>query len=117
MRRTELQRGPGPKRTGFTGASILQREKVRVEGCRETGEHGSHVHPAHVTPRSLGGCDHPDCVVGLRADYHRLYDNGEFDLLPYLTLAEQAHAVSHLGLIGALKRTTNERWAPVGETG
>jgi hypothetical protein len=35
-------------------------------------------------PRSLGGCDEPDCVVPLCRVHHRRYDRGQLDLLPYL---------------------------------
>jgi hypothetical protein len=51
-------------------------------------------------------------VVGLRADLHRRYDMGDFDLLPHLSLEEQAHAVAHRGLVQALQELTGERWAP-----
>jgi len=105
-RRSTLRHG------GFTPASPEQRAKVKRQGCRITAEHGPHVHPMHVTDRALAGCDHEDCVVGGRADYHRLYDMEAFDLLPYLTKDEQAHAVSHLGILGALQAITGTRWAP-----
>jgi hypothetical protein len=39
--------------------------------------------------------------------HHRAYDSGELDLLPYLEPAwrtQLAHAVGHVGLIGALRR-------------
>jgi len=61
----------------------------------------------HVAPRSLGGCDHRDCVVALCWTHHRAYDTGGLELLPHLEpqwRAEVAHAVSHLGLIGAVRR-------------
>jgi hypothetical protein len=38
----------------------------------------------NVVPRSLGGCDHPDCIVPLDRRCHRAYDRGELDLLPHL---------------------------------
>jgi len=63
--------------------------------------------PAHLAPRSLGGCDHPDCVVPLCWMHHRAYDTGRLELLPHLEprwRAEVAHAVTHLGLIGAVRR-------------
>ena len=100
------------RKGGFTPASPTQRAKVQKQGCRVTAEHGGHVHPAHVTDRALGGCDDPRCVVGLRADLHRLYDMGEYDLLPHLTFDEQAHAVEHTGILGALQQTTGERYVP-----
>jgi hypothetical protein len=39
--------------------------------------------------------------------HHRAYDRGEIDLLPFLEpgwRAQLAHAVGHVGLIGALRR-------------
>jgi hypothetical protein len=39
--------------------------------------------------------------------HHRAYDTGQRELLPHLEpqwRAEVAHAVSHLGLIGAVRR-------------
>jgi hypothetical protein len=65
------------------------------------------ITPAHLAPRSLGGCDHPECVVPLCWLHHRAYDTGRLELLPHLEpqwRAEVAHAVSHLGLIGAARR-------------
>lgn len=46
----------------------------------------------------------PDAVVPLCRDHHRAYDAHRLDLLPYLTLEEQAYAASKLGLVRALKR-------------
>ena len=114
LRRTPLR--PGPWRTpddGETngrrapfGASEAQREKI-VGGacvvCRQT----KGLTPAHLAPRSQGGCDHPDCVVPLCWTHHRAYDTGRLELLGHLEprwRAEIAHAVSHLGLIGAVRR-------------
>jgi hypothetical protein len=70
------------------------------------------ITPAHLAPRSLGGCDEPDCVVPLCWIHHRAYDTGRLELLPYLEprwRAEVAHAVLHLGLIGAMRRLAPER--------
>ena len=67
------------------------------------------ITPAHLAPRTLGGCDDPDCVVPLCWMHHRAYDTGRLELLPYLEprwRAEIAHAVLHLGLIGAYRRLT-----------
>ena len=114
LRRTPLR--PGPWRTPGDGepncgrapfgASEAQREKT-VGGacvvCRQT----KGITPAHLAPRSLGGCDHPDCVVPLCWTHHRAYDTGRLELLPHLEpqwRAEVAHAVMHLGLIGAVRR-------------
>ena len=65
------------------------------------------IDPAHLIPRSLGGCGDPFCVVLLCRHHHRAYDRGELDLLPYyepLWRAQLAHAVGHVGLIGALRK-------------
>jgi hypothetical protein len=87
-------------------ASPPQRAKV-VGGacvvCRQT----KGITPAHLAPRSLGGCEAAECVVPLCWLHHRAYDTGRLVLLPYLEprwRAEIAHAVGHLGLIGAYRR-------------
>jgi hypothetical protein len=56
----------------------------------------------------------PDCVVPLCWLHHRAYDTGRLELLPYLEprgRTEIAHAVLHLGLIGAYGRLTYRRVA------
>jgi hypothetical protein len=63
-------------------------------------------------PRALGGCDDPLCVVALRRAHHRAYDRGRLDLVPYLEprFRDQiAHAVGHVGLVGALRRRSGRR--------
>jgi hypothetical protein len=65
------------------------------------------ITPAHLAPRSLGGCDAAECVVPLCWMHHRAFDTGRLELLPHLEpvwRAEAAHAVMHLGLIGAVRR-------------
>jgi 5-methylcytosine-specific restriction endonuclease McrA len=57
------------------------------------------IDPAHLVPRSLGGCDEANCCVPLCRSCHRAYDRGELDLLPRLEprfRAELAHALIHL---------------------
>lgn len=93
---------------GFS-ASKAQRAKVDGETCRRCG--APFVDPAHVVDRSLGGCDDEDCVCPLCRRCHRLYDEGRIDILPLLSLKEQAHAVAHIGIERARWRTTNERAA------
>ena len=95
-------------------ASDAQRIKIRGAACivcRQTKA----ITPAHLAPRSLGGCDERDCVVPLCWLHHRAYDTGRLDLLPHLEpcwRTEIAHAVEHLGLIGALRRlsTRHRNW-------
>jgi hypothetical protein len=99
------QAGAVPARLPLS-ASPAQRAKVVGSACvvcRQTRG----ITPAHLAPRSMGGCDEPDCVVPLCWMHHRAYDTGELELLAYLEPAwrtEVAHAVIHLGLIGAVRR-------------
>jgi hypothetical protein len=93
-------------------ASAPQRAAVAGRPCIVCG--GEHrVDAAHVLPRSLGGCGDPLCVVPLcRRPCHRAYDSGDLDLLPHLEpawRAQLAHAVGHVGLIGALRRISGSR--------
>jgi hypothetical protein len=104
------------KPRAISPASKEQRAAIRGRPCIVTGSHEG-VTPTHLTDRALGGCDSPFCVVPVRIDKHRDYDEHRLDLLPYLEAhglrQELAHAVTHLGLIGALQRITNVDWAPV----
>lgn len=95
----------------FTPASREQRAKAQ-SGCRIHGGACGNADPMHVTPRGRGGCDDPLCVIPACREVHRLYDADRFDVTPFLTHDEAAHAVGHLGLFGALRRLTNRRWAP-----
>jgi hypothetical protein len=116
-RKTPLRRSAPKKRSqGISPASKEQREKVKAIGfCRNCGGTSRHwpVHPAHAVPRGMGGCDSPDCVVELCLPCHCLQEQGKIDILPLLTLQEQAHAVSHLGILGALRQLTGRRWEAV----
>ena len=87
-------------------ASDAQRAKI-VGGACVVCLQTKGLTPAHLAPRSLGGCDHPDCVVPLCWMHHRSYDTGRLELLPHpepAWRAEVAHAVLHLGLVGAVRR-------------
>jgi hypothetical protein len=89
-------------------ASEAQREKIIGRWC-VVCQQTKGITPAHLAPRSLGGCDDPDCVVPLCWMHHRAYDTGRLELLPYLEprwRAELAHAVTHLGLVGAYRQLT-----------
>ncbi len=117
LRRTELKRSaPARKRRPVSPASKLQRGKVSLEAqCRVCKIEAGYavLDPAHVCDRSLGGCDAPTCVVSLCRRCHSLYDLHQLDLLPFVSWEEQAHAVGHLGLLRALERLTNRKWAEV----
>jgi hypothetical protein len=96
---------PGEVRAPFA-ASDAQRQKI-VGGACIVCLQTKGITPAHLVPRALGGCDHPDCVVALCWMHHRAYDTGRLELLPHLEprwRAEIAHAVLHLGLAGASRR-------------
>ena len=88
------------------------RAKVDAEGrCRVCGD-ARDLQAAHVIGRvhdPKNGKVRPDDVVPLCGDCHRRYDGRDLDLLPYLTHAEQAQAVAHVGLVGAYRRTTSRR--------
>jgi hypothetical protein len=89
-------------------ASDGQRAKI-VGGACVVCQQTKGLTPAHLTPRTLGGCDDPACVVAMCWMHHRAYDTGQLELLRYLEPRwrdEVAHAVLHLGLIGALRRLT-----------
>jgi hypothetical protein len=101
--------GPGGAREAARpplAASPAQHAKIVGSACvvcRQT----KGLTPAHLAPRSMGGCDQPDCVVPLCWMHHRAYDTGTLELLPHLEpcwRGEVAHAVMHLGLIGAVRR-------------
>ena len=102
----QLRRSKPLERTASMAASERQRAAVAGRSCIVCGA-DKRIDPAHLIPRSLGGCGDPLCVVPLCRRCHRAYDRGELDLLPYLEpawRAQLAHAVGHVGLIGALRR-------------
>ena len=110
-RATPLRRTTPLASGSWTPASPPQRAKVAGLRCLACNR-ATRIDPAHVVPRSLGGCDDALCVVALCRDCHRRYDRGELDLVPYLEpdlRAEAAHAVEHLGLAGALRRLSGTR--------
>jgi hypothetical protein len=103
---TQLRRTMPLQRTASLAATDAQRVAVAGRSCIVCGAtHG--VDPAHLIPKALGGCGDARCVTALCRDCHRAYDAGRLDLLPYLEpawRAQLAHAVGHVGLIGALRR-------------
>jgi hypothetical protein len=118
MKRTALRRRASPRarkplrrptplqRTASLAATDRQRAAVAGRPCIVCGAaHG--VDAAHLIPKSLGGCGDARCVTALCRACDRAYDSGELDLLPHLEpawRAQLAHAVEHVGLIGALRR-------------
>lgn len=110
-RRSTLKRVTPLKRQPFAAASAAQRAKVARRRCLVCNA-TARIDPAHLIPRSLGGCDDSLCVVALCRRCHRSYDSGTIDLTGHLDpghRAEAAHAVLHLGLAGALRRISGRR--------
>lgn len=107
--KTMAKRGP------VSPASSAQRAKTKLMAvCVNCGQPATD--PMHLWDRSLGGCDHPDCIVaGCRA-CHDLYDAHELDLSPVLALpeftAERVHMASHASFPACLRRLTGRPWAP-----
>lgn len=75
--------------------------------CRVCGA-TSGLQAAHTIGRKYDdrrtGVVAPADVVPLCLEHHQQYDARRLDLLPYLTLEEQARAVLHVGLERARKR-------------
>lgn len=102
-------------------ASDAQRRKVRGRICANCGAFGP-CDPAHLTARSAGGCDHPDCVISLCRICHlgldeRTGPEAGIDLSPILALqefrAERAHMALHMSMPRCLRRLTGKTWAPI----
>lgn len=138
MKRTELQRKTelraDPERTrvfversrrssaktmvrprAISPASPEQRAKVAGRVCASCGDPSQKCDPAHLTQRSQGGCDHPDCVVPLCRGCHRLFDEGALDLESVLALpnfaAERSHMAGHASFAVCVRRLRGERSA------
>jgi hypothetical protein len=103
-RRSSLKQG------ACFAASDAQRAKVAGMPCIACGVEATEddsivIDPAHLWPRSKGGCDHEDCVVpACRYPFkggegcHRLFDEGQLDLTERLAdseawQVEQAHPI------------------------
>ena len=114
--RKQLQRRTSLQPTPAMAATEAQRAAVAGRNCIVCGK-DRRIDPAHLIPRSVGGCGHPLCVVPVCRAHHRAYDRGQLDLLPYLEpgwRAQLAHAVGHVGLIGTLRRISGSRQSAVG---
>lgn len=82
--------------TPLVPASGTQREKVAKLSCVVCER--APVDPAHLVPRSAGGCDDADCVIPLCRTHHRLYDHAQLALGVHLAgkwKRELAHALTH----------------------
>ena len=117
--RKPLRRNPSLQRTASMVATDAQRAAVAGRCCIACGA-DRRIDPAHLNPHSLGGCGDALCVTALCRRCRRSYDRGELDLLPYLEpawRAQLAHAVGHVGLIGALRRISGGRTPSDGSGG
>ena len=115
---TKLRRSSPLERAASMAATERQRAAVAGRTCIVCGA-DRRIDPSHLIPRSLGGCGDALCVVPMCRTHHRAYDRGELDLLPYLEpgwRAQLAHAVGHIGLIGAVRRISGQR-QPLGLSG
>jgi hypothetical protein len=92
-------------------ASLAQRIKTRDRLCLHCGALG--CDPAHLTPRTSGGCSEPACVIPLCRTCHRDFDDGRIDLEPILALPqlseERSHMAGHMSLRQCIQRLTGER--------
>lgn len=80
----------------------------RCRVCKTAGVDAAHVIPRSINPTeaNMGA----DAVVGLCRLHHNAYDSHELDLLAYLTLDEQVHAVQMAGSLERARRIiTGER--------
>ena len=98
-------------RTQSMAATDAQRAAVAGRACIVCGS-DRRIDPAHLISRATGGCGDALCVVPTCRAHRRAYGRGDLDLLPYLEpawRAQLAHAVGHVGLIGALRRISGSR--------
>lgn len=91
-------------------ASPAQREKIKDRICVWCGDPATD--PAHLCPRSRGGCDEAACVVPMCRICHTLFDQGEIDLESVIALRQYSVERSHMALhmsIAEMKRRLNGR--------
>jgi hypothetical protein len=69
-----------------------------------TGPERVRLEAAHLWPRSRGGGQERDGIVGLCSDCHRRFDAHDLDLLSSLTAAEQVETVRQAGGIEIARR-------------
>lgn len=137
-RQAEIDAGERPRQTstlkpgrGFSVAPV-QRAKVKLLTCLGCGREVDPdtvgewtIDPAHLVPRSAGGCDDERCVIPLcRHLYipgegcHPAYDRNELDLHPRLAMGgyekEIAHAIEVHGftLLELVRQVTGEVYIP-----
>lgn len=116
-RRIPLRRVPprSPQRA-VSPATEEQRALVRDVACIVCAQ--GPCDPAHLIDRSLAPSwgDDPRIVVALCRRCHRLYDDHDLDLSPFLEPYYRdavAVAVQAVGLFRALNRITGKAWMPI----
>ena len=105
--RKQLKRNASLQRTPSMVATEAQRAAVAGRNCIVCGSRLADRSGAPHTQVAGRMRSTPCCVTALCRPCHRAYDRGELDLLPYLEpawRAQVAHAVGHVGLVGALRR-------------
>jgi hypothetical protein len=110
--KTKLRGSKPLERTASMAVTERQRGAVAGRVCIVCGT-DRRIDPAHLVSRAMGGCGDAACCVPLCRVHYRAYDRGELDLLPHLEpawRAQLAHAVGHVGLMGALGRITGRTW-------
>jgi hypothetical protein len=106
-------------------AKVREEARCRIKGCKNKD-----LDPAHTFKRGLqdvdvevlyfddaAGCDRlklvkhvlPDSIVPLCRMHHEQYDAHRLNLLPYLTLEEQADMARCVGLERAINRATGAK--------
>lgn len=99
------------RRSAVSPASDAQRRKVVDRCCVSCGTPNG-CDPAHLWPRSLGGCDDQDCVIPLCRECHEDFDRGLVDLEPVLALpqfaAERSHMASHASFARCVRRLNGQ---------
>ena len=99
------------RRDWSLAAAKVHGDEQRCRNCGETPVEAAHVIGRSRDQRSGNTLTvSPDSVIPLCRDCHRKYDARDLDVLPHLTVREQAQAVTDAGgIIAALRRVTGER--------
>jgi hypothetical protein len=117
-RRSSFRNNGRSTRRPISPASEEQRAKVK-NALSIVSAKGP-CDPAHLWPRSKGGCDSADCVVPLLRTEHRAYDDGRLDLLPALVAGgfwvELGHIVveHQISPTRLVEQLTGERYGATG---
>jgi hypothetical protein len=111
-----MKRGSKLKRTPCGRTTEEQKDRVAGQACVACRGHAGDCHPAHLIPRS-----HPKmtedaandvrAVIPLCFAHHRLFDEGQLDLLADLEPAwrdAQEWAAGAVGLATAMRSITGE---------